>query len=903
MRSPILIAEAPSVGELGPRFFVPPNRGVDSPTAAHYIGQCRDGDETIGDDFFAVKGADGIVLALIGTDTEAMTEVEQEEIFRHLQECVTVVPDAINAIKPDNLRGRLVVDLPELGEWYEPSWDTLPRNGMWARLPLAAPVVPSWKTETTTTTTKVIQTVENLVAPKVEPVTQKVEKVTTLISPAVESVVTLPKIETPTKIPTSLSQVDIPVGTPNPNTVTETITRVIETVVPETKAKPELKIETRETITERVITTPVVQTPVVQAPVVQTPLQPIIVVQPKPEPKPEPKPTIIVQQPAPTPIAPTPVAPAPKVEIKPEPVKVTVQAPTPAPTPVPKVETSLLAPLADRSAALTQPVTPAREPVTPKKANRSWVPLALLALLILTAVGYVAFIDTTWNRRVVDKTYSLGESRVVTVDRVVEKPVIQFRDVEKIVEKPVIKEVEKIVEKPVIREVEKIVEKPVIKEVEKIVQVPVPGKDNSKETQWASFHNEYIARMKRPDPVAAAEWLNASKSHLPAWGIDTPPDYAKLVDDYRKHAYNALESQVGKTLDAKQYGAGYGVVLQFANSLAVQGLLKADVQKEMAVKTRQLVRFEEDKYHYSKIKELCESPTASAEKIQQHISAYLAFTEAGVRQREVQQLADYAAWLKAGSPAKVVLKFEADRTVKASEEIRWVYIGNKGANNAKPYAIRAKAGDWEESYAVQNLSLKPTDEVQVTLNLHSTKSAVGELAEGPGYSGTSPALVLNPSGTKSTRLTSGTISARIEGFRTPPTLPAWQETGTIIPVREISRPTTDMTPIVDLPPLKDPAVKEPAKDPFVPMIPSKDPIVLPMLPTKEPAPITLPMIPSMEPTLPKLPVPMIPVDPPLTLPKIPAAPPAKDKEPELTLPPIPTFPSKDPTIPSLPKLP
>jgi hypothetical protein len=296
----------------------------------------------------------------------------------------------------------------------------------------------------------------------------------------------------------------------------------------------------------------------------------------------------------------------------------------------------------------------------------------------------------------------------------------------------------------------------------------------------------------------------------------------------------------------------------------------------------------------------------------------LALPEGGIHSREVQQLADYLAWVKNGSPAKVVLKFDADRAAKMNEEIRWVYIGNKGVDNAKAYPMRSKAGDWQESLFVQNLSLRPNDELQVSLNVHSIKSAVGELAEGPSHSGTTPQMILNPSGTKSVRLNSGTLSVRLEGFRTPPTLRSWQETGAIIPVREVSRPTTDLPSQIDLPskpdlpskidlptPIEPPMKKEPTPLPPPPMIPSPE-ITLPKIPNPEPLP------PIKEPAPPKLPAPTQPSEPPLVLPTIPPAPPSseKPKEPDLTLPQLPKLPLPEkepspmtPTLPPLPKIP
>jgi len=146
MRSPVLIAETPFAGGNGPRFLAPPGRGVDHRTAGHYIYRARDVDdddveEIEGDDYLAVrlplKNTDTEEVAhdfmvLVGIDVDRMTAEERDEVLEQLRERLEVLNDAVAAVDWTTHGHDLVVEIPELEEWHEPSWDALPRAGHWA---------------------------------------------------------------------------------------------------------------------------------------------------------------------------------------------------------------------------------------------------------------------------------------------------------------------------------------------------------------------------------------------------------------------------------------------------------------------------------------------------------------------------------------------------------------------------------------------------------------------------------------------------------------------------------------------------------------------------------------------------------------------------------------------------
>src|SRR4051812_36185835 len=145
MRSPVLIAETPFAGGHGPRFLPRPGRAVDPATAAHYVGKARDVEDDVeeieGDDYLAVrlplKDPDTEAVAhdfmlLAGIDVDRMTAEERDEVLEQLRERLEVLNDAVAAVDWSVHAYDPVVEIPELEEWHEPSWDALPRAGMWA---------------------------------------------------------------------------------------------------------------------------------------------------------------------------------------------------------------------------------------------------------------------------------------------------------------------------------------------------------------------------------------------------------------------------------------------------------------------------------------------------------------------------------------------------------------------------------------------------------------------------------------------------------------------------------------------------------------------------------------------------------------------------------------------------
>src|SRR5215210_2854777 len=109
MRSPVLIAETPFAGGNGPRLLVPPGRGVDSGTAAHFIDRARDVDE---DDVEEIEGDDYLAVRL------PLKNPETEEVAHDFM--------LLAGIDVDRMTGE------ERDEWHEPAWDALPRTGLWA---------------------------------------------------------------------------------------------------------------------------------------------------------------------------------------------------------------------------------------------------------------------------------------------------------------------------------------------------------------------------------------------------------------------------------------------------------------------------------------------------------------------------------------------------------------------------------------------------------------------------------------------------------------------------------------------------------------------------------------------------------------------------------------------------
>ncbi len=213
MRSPVLIAETPFSGGHGPRFLAPPGRELNAAVAAHYVTLTRDEapefNEIEGEDFLAVRhtktddatGTTGIeTLVLAGIDVDQLGDEERDEIILQLRERLDVLGDAVAAVNWDERRHDSLIELPELEEWHEAGWDSLPRMGMWATLPrgmgaMSKPEELEPEPEPVAETKPEPVVVESTPEPEPEPIKIDLTPVAALPTPAIALEMNRPKPE------------------------------------------------------------------------------------------------------------------------------------------------------------------------------------------------------------------------------------------------------------------------------------------------------------------------------------------------------------------------------------------------------------------------------------------------------------------------------------------------------------------------------------------------------------------------------------------------------------------------------------------------------------------------------------------------------------------------------------
>jgi hypothetical protein len=697
MRSPVLIAETPFAGGHGPRFLAPPGRGVDPHTAANFIDRARDVEDDVeeieGDDYLAVrlplKNPDTEEVAhdfmlLAGIDVDRMTAEERDEVLEQLRERLEVLNDAVAAVDWTVHQHEPVVEIPELEEWHEASWDALPRAGLWAE----GAQQDQHEDHRTDTTHETHQSHESYRSYEEEPApelhTEPEPAPEPEPQPAAAAIPPTPPPEpepdpdpVPEPAPPPPPEPDPPTPVPIPSPLPEEPRVLIDVPTPFRKDPPSP-------------TGPV--TVIVQ-----------VVADPADVPK-EPEPDLIVpaREPAPS-LAPVPVGPA-----------------TPSPEPAGRgIDPAQVAASADRSLALSPlPPQPAPEPPAPRRGLRWWVWFPWTATLVLS-VGcylYLTQVDKTWHQRITETHHTAGPTRVV----------------ERVVEKPVDRVVEKIVEKPVDRVVEKIVEKPVEKVVEKVVEKPVPSADN-KADQWVKFEAEYHARMRRDDPLAAAELLHDRSRLLPAWGREEPPGLKGLQADFQVTAQARLADWAARRTADHRFADAHAGLNAFASIEATRTLVSAATLSEWVTAARARVRAAEDEYHYTQIVALASDPAQEA-PLKQHIDAYLALVEPPGRMlAEVQRLADYRKWVKDGRPAKAVVKVEWGPRTVAREHTLDIALG--AGSNGQPAATFTRTAEarpgqvWTETFPVSGVG-GPADRVPYKVKASRPTSPIEELAEG-----------------------------------------------------------------------------------------------------------------------------------------------------------------------------
>ncbi|HJZ91339.1 MAG TPA: hypothetical protein VKE40_10740 [Gemmataceae bacterium] len=465
-----------------------------------------------------------------------------------------------------------------------------------------------------------------------------------------------------------------------------------------------------------------------------------------PEPKPDPVPDVIVparEPPAPAPGPPPEPVTAPALRID--------QAPVSRPAHAKNVSESV-----DRSPALALP------PAAPATAAPRWwwprwyvwVPWTAVAVLLTAKYLYLTEIDRTWNQRITETAYVQGPTRVI--ETVIEKPV------------------ERIVERP----------------VEKVVTLPtVPGADSSKDDQWGKFASDYRTALGRGELLRAADLLATWKVHLPAWGPTAPPGLADLQAEFRTSGPNKLREWAADRSAEHRFGDAYAALAALAAAEPVKALLGPTAPAGLASQARAGVRAAEDQYHYTQLRTLTAADPVPEDRLTQHINAYLSLVEPPGRMLgEVQALAEYRKWLKAGRPAEAVVRVEWGLRTAAGEHTIEITLG--GGADGKPLKTVTRTvtaepgGSWSEAIPVEGVSPAADGVVPYRVKTVRPTSPVEELAEGAQ---TRTEMFLLDAGrplTAADEPESGTkVAVEWRGLVARPSLPAWKaEPSPVVPV-------------------------------------------------------------------------------------------------------------------------
>jgi hypothetical protein len=771
MRSPVLIAQTPFAGGLGPRFLAPTGRGVEVTTAAHYVDKARevedDVEEIEGDDYLAVRlplknpETDEVAhdfMVLVGIDVDRMTGEERDEVLEQLRERLEVLNDAVAAVDWTTNGHNPIVEIPELDEWHEPAWDALPRAGQWADQ------VQNFLTETTGTR-GTDGTHTSQPSHESHPSDQTPDEITGWGAAYQEQ---------PAERHESLFEFSNPLA--DEPTSEYSAAAVPPTPPPEPEPEPDPVPE------------PAPPGPPEPDPPIPVPNEPRVVIDmPTPFRKDAPHAnapvTVIVQVVADSTAIPNPSEPVPdhiiaskepSPSLAPVAVGPVVHTPEPAARGIDPVQVSQAA---DRSLALSPlPPTPVAAEPTPRRGLRWWVWFPWTATFVLVVGGYLYLsqVDRTWHQRVVESRHVPGQTRIIA--REVETPVV----------------VEKIVEKPVDRIVEKIVEKPVEKIVEKVVERPVasPAADTSKEDQRRKFMADYAAAMNQCEVEAAAELLDAWKPHLLAWGDKEPMELEGLRQDFRQRAEEQLTRGLGRRIADHRFVDAADRLAAIGVSISVRAIAGEKAVAAWIDKGRHVVRIAEDEFHYTRLRTLADNP-AEEVRLKHHINAYLALVEPpGTMLTEVQRLAEYRKWLKDGRPMKAVVKIEWGPRSVAREHTIEIGLGlDKNGQPARTFTrtAEARSGEsWTEALPVTGLA-GPTERIPYRIKTSRPTSPVEELAEAT-HSRTE-LFLLDPTGPVSVagETDSGTkVTVESQGMLAKPDLPPWPTTKT--PALPVSLP-------------------------------------------------------------------------------------------------------------------
>jgi len=779
MRSPVLIAETPFAGGHGPRFLAPPGRQVDADTAAFYLANALEGDddaeEIEGDDYLAVRmtltddstgDTAPQMLLLAGVDVDRMSGEERDEVLDQLRERLEVLNDAVLAIDWQKHEYDAIIEIPELDEWHEASWDALPRGGRWANPEMHQHQPAREEAQPSSVATDPPETQgnedeswgEEEQYSDSEARAKRNQEAESFFGGSGETWQSEPEPETPhaysSEEPEARSEGD-EAEPDEPNTISMNADSSLDDHHTEPTIEETTKDAANMDVGEDEQLPPADEPPVI----LEMPL-----VAGKQQPQPSGPVTVIVQVVA----DPNQITPD---ETKSEPASaLTIAAKNPAPAPISSgtIDPIQVSAAIDRSPALAPLPTPNEPTPARRRGLRWWVwfPWTALVVLIAGKYLYLTQLDRTWRQRVTESRYVAGPIKIV------EKPA------EGVVIKEVEKPVEKIIEKPVDRIVEKTVEKPIGVPIHVPVFYPVKVAGPAvaaKEDLWGAFAADYRARIGQFDLIGAAETLVAWKNKATAEGAGETPELARMIGDYQSQTDKRLVEWTASRIKDRRFADAYSGLATFSNSKSVKELLGATKPNELAQKSRTNVFAAEDEYHYSQIRTLVAAAQPDEDRLNHHIHAYLAMGEPGGRMLGVvQKLAEYRQWLKDGQPVKAVVVVDWGPRALACDYTLEIGFGlGKDGQPIKSFIRNAAASpgkSWSDTLAISGFSGNIPYRIKAT----RPTSPVEELAES-GKSRTE-LFLSDPTGplTVANEIESGT-KVRVDwlGAVTKPELPEW----------------------------------------------------------------------------------------------------------------------------------
>lgn len=785
MRSPVLIAETPFAGRHGPRFLAPPGRQVDADTAAFYLANALEGDddaeEIEGEDYLAVRmnltddttgDSAPQMLLLAGVDVDRMSGEERDEVLDQLRERLEVLNDAVLAIDWSKHEYDTIIEIPELDEWHEASWDALPRGGRWAN-PEAhqeSPVNNEPATAPTNVVTDPPETQggedetwgEEEQSSDDEARAKRNQEAESFFGGSNESWHSESEAEDHEShdYPEPEAECKVDETQANePATIPISADKSTASSADESFHDDHSEVQTPTELESRVEEKdePAAEEPPV---ILEMPL-----VHGKQQPQPSGPVTVIVQVVA----DPNKIAPEePKVESA---TALTIAANQPAPATITSgaIDPVQVSASMDRSPALAPLSTPSEPTPERRRGLRWWVWFPWTALVVLIAAKYLYLtqLDRTWRQRVTESSFAAGQIKIV------EKPV------EGVVIKEVEKPVEKIVEKPVDRIVEKTVEKPIGVPIHVPVFYPIkvagPAAAPAKADPWAVFAADYRARIAQLDLIGAAETLSAWSKKAADEGAGEIAEIGRYSSDYHTQVDKRLEEWTTSRIKDRRFADAYAGLAAFNMSKSIKELLGATKPGELVQKSRANVFAAEDEYHYTQIRSLAAAAQPDEDRLNQHIHAYLSMGEPGGRMLGVvQKLAEHRRWLKDGQPLKAIVVVDWGPRALACEHTLEIGFGvGKDGQPLKSFIRNAAAApgkSWTDTFAIAGFS------GNIPYRVKSTRptSPVEELAES-GKSRTE-LFLSDPTGplTVANDIESGT-KVRVDwlGAVTKPELPEW----------------------------------------------------------------------------------------------------------------------------------